>query len=119
MSKSWVNIDGHDKVVDESPRMGFETSFDLVSNTSALYARIAAVNKHGEIIGSTPAVELWSGKLIPLETPISQIKAPVGGFSNPFRYPPTVYKMANNAMAAPFLLVSGMAVGFAVYVSPS
>ncbi|KAF7558266.1 hypothetical protein G7Z17_g45 [Cylindrodendrum hubeiense] len=69
----WVLIQSNDmdaltgsgNVIAQSPRMGFETSFDIPFNST--FARVAALDINGTIIGSTPAVEISTGQLHKLD----------------------------------------------------
>jgi hypothetical protein len=54
--------------------MGFETEFLLPKENYTLYARAAALDSKGEIIGSTPAVNLLDGKLEDIHYPITRVQ---------------------------------------------
>lgn len=54
--------------------MGFETEFILPLDNYSLFARVAALDGKGGIIGSTPAVSLVQGRLENLDYPITRIK---------------------------------------------
>lgn len=63
---------GPDTVVAQSARLGFETPFDIPHNSS--FARVAAIDIDGNIIGSTPAVEIRTGKLHRLDYDITDLE---------------------------------------------
>lgn len=65
-------LSGPDNVVAQSARLGFETPFDIPHNSS--FARIAAIDINGIIIGSTPAVEIRTGKLHRLDYDITDLE---------------------------------------------
>lgn len=71
MSDSKDDLDGADKVMAQSPRNGFETQFRL--ETMRPFARVAALDVDGNIIGSTPAVNTRSNKVIELEYNITEV----------------------------------------------
>jgi hypothetical protein len=68
-------LDGHASVVAQSPRNGFETAFVVVGYTLKKYARVAALDAHGTILGATPAVDTSSGALIELDYAVSSVFA--------------------------------------------
>lgn len=65
-------LKGPDSVVAQSARLGFETPFDIPHNSS--FARVAAIDIDGNIIGSTPAVEIRTGKLHRLDYDITDLE---------------------------------------------
>lgn len=67
MSDDITDLKGADKVVAQSPRNGFETRFELEGLDILGYARVAALDAHGRILGSTPAVNTTSYQLTNLE----------------------------------------------------
>ncbi|CAK7216168.1 hypothetical protein SEUCBS140593_002781 [Sporothrix eucalyptigena] len=74
-SNSQTDLDGADKVVAQSPRNGFETKFVVTGYTIGRYARIAALDVHGVILGSTPAVDTKTGALVELDYSITSVVA--------------------------------------------
>jgi hypothetical protein len=71
MSDKTDDLDGADKVMAQSPRNGFETQFHL--GTLHPFARVAALDTGRNIIGSTPAVDTRSNKIIELEYNITEL----------------------------------------------
>ena len=70
------DLNGTAKVVARFPRTGFETEF-YVSNTKiGSYGRIAALDIHNQILGSTPAVNVTTGDLFNLDYNITQVTGP-------------------------------------------
>ncbi|KAH7118528.1 ASST-domain-containing protein [Dactylonectria estremocensis] len=64
-SNNMSQLSGADNVVARSHRLGFETPFEIVD--SAPFARAAAIDADGNIIGSTPVVEIHTGRLQKLD----------------------------------------------------
>ncbi|KAH7131050.1 ASST-domain-containing protein [Dactylonectria macrodidyma] len=75
-SNNISQLSGADNVVAQSHRLGFETPFDIMYNTS--FARVAAMDADGNIIGSTPAVEIRTGRLQKLDYDVVGV-----GFNDP------------------------------------
>jgi hypothetical protein len=75
MADNTTDLNGADKVVAQSPRNGFETQFQLDKIAIASYARVAALDVNGTIIGSTPAVDTKTYKLIKLDYDIDEVKS--------------------------------------------
>lgn len=71
MSDNSTDLDGADKVVAQSPRNGFETRFRLDKILD--YARVAALDAEGNIIGSTSAVETSGGEVVDLDYNITDV----------------------------------------------
>lgn len=69
------DLNGHEKVVKTLPRMGFETAFSAPEIMHHTYARIAAIDKNGNIIGSTPGVHIQSGQLYNLDYEVTNVDA--------------------------------------------
>ncbi|KAL1887806.1 hypothetical protein Sste5346_009981 [Sporothrix stenoceras] len=68
-------LDSADAVVAQSPRNGFETAFSVVGYTLKKYARVAALDVHGVILGSTPAVDTTTGALTDLDYAVTSVFA--------------------------------------------
>lgn len=107
----------------ELPRLGFETGFDLPMAPNASFARIAALNRDGEIIGSTPGVHIDSGRLHPLEYEISNVRPefhpPPSNASDQENTDVAVsssrfHEISIAAESMHLYLASGMAMGFAM-----
>ena len=73
MADDTEDLNGADKVVAQSPRNGFETQFELRDMDILQYARVAALDVNGTIIGSTPAVNTTTFDLIKLEYDIDEV----------------------------------------------
>ncbi|KAH8664773.1 ASST-domain-containing protein [Ilyonectria robusta] len=65
-------LTGSGTIVAQSARLGFETPFDIPLKTT--FARVAAIDINGKIIGSTPAVEIHTGTLLMLDYDITDLK---------------------------------------------
>ncbi|CAM1504161.1 Fc.00g017520.m01.CDS01 [Cosmosporella sp. VM-42] len=74
LSSNQTNLDGPEKVANTLPRLGFETGFELQLPLAASFARIAALNENGDIIGSTPGVHIETGQLYPLDYEITKVR---------------------------------------------
>ncbi|CAK7234907.1 hypothetical protein SBRCBS47491_009108 [Sporothrix bragantina] len=74
-STSKNDLDGASKVVAQSPRNGFETEFVVRGYKVGRYARIAALDIDGTILGATPAVDTTTGALITLDYSITTVVA--------------------------------------------
>lgn len=68
-------LDGAASVVAQSPRNGFETAFTVVGYTLKTYARIAALDVHGALLGATPAVDTTTGALTELDYAVTSVFA--------------------------------------------
>ncbi|CAK7215134.1 hypothetical protein SCUCBS95973_002375 [Sporothrix curviconia] len=77
-SASQSDLDGASKVVAQSPRNGFETKFAVVGYAVGRYARIAALDIHGAILGATPAVDTTTGALITLDYSVTNVFVSAG-----------------------------------------
>ncbi|KAI1495789.1 Arylsulfotransferase-domain-containing protein [Biscogniauxia marginata] len=71
MSNDMHNLNGKDSIVAGLERTGFETGFRVPNNST--FARIAAVDKEGVIIGFTTAVHTRTGELIELDYPLDDL----------------------------------------------
>lgn len=65
-------LTGAGTIVAQSARLGFETPFDIPLKTT--FARVAAIDINGKIIGSTPAVEIHTGTLLMLDYDITDLE---------------------------------------------
>ncbi|CAK7239633.1 MAG: hypothetical protein STHCBS139747_001064 [Sporothrix thermara] len=74
-SASQSDLDGASKVVAQSPRNGFETEFAVVGYSIGRYARVAALDVNGAILGATPAVDTTTGTLIALDYNVTTVFA--------------------------------------------
>ncbi|KAH7120270.1 ASST-domain-containing protein, partial [Dactylonectria estremocensis] len=118
LSDSQSDLTGADRVASESPRMGFETGFNLPRN--AAFARIAAVDKNDAVIGSTPVVHIASGVLHAADYEITNLKRPqdeADATKEPEYHittiPPSVLGDFNDISSLPLYLASATSVGFA------
>ncbi|KAG9255288.1 ASST-domain-containing protein [Emericellopsis atlantica] len=75
MSDDKKDLNGASKVAAQSPRNGFETQFQLDGIAIADYARVAALDKDGNIIGSTPAVDTKTFEVVELDYDIDEVKS--------------------------------------------
>ncbi|KAI5919397.1 hypothetical protein F4810DRAFT_724604 [Camillea tinctor] len=71
MSDDIRTLNGGDRVVARSPRTGFETGFFVDNN--ATFARVAALDRHGVILGATPAVHVPSGDVRELNYTVTDV----------------------------------------------
>ena len=71
MDDSKSGLNGGEKVDQWSGRLGFETELEPTSHKK--YARAAAVDLDGNIIGSTPVVEISTGELLHVDYEIEDI----------------------------------------------
>lgn len=65
-------LTGSKAIVAQSPRLGFETPFDIPLKTT--FARVAAIDINRKIIGSTPAVEIHTGTLLMLDYDVTDLE---------------------------------------------
>lgn len=98
--------------------MGFETGFVLPRNWDATFARVAALDKNGEIIGSTPAVDIASGAIHALAYEVSSVRVDEGTSGSPKYYvttvSSTVYGNIGGISSMPLYLACATSVGLAV-----
>lgn len=71
MSDNKTDLNGADNVYAQSPRNGFETQFQVDKLLD--YARVAALDANGTIIGSTHAVDTSSYKQVKLDYDITEV----------------------------------------------
>jgi hypothetical protein len=71
MSDIATDLNGADKVAAQSPRNGFETEFQL--DHYLQYARIAALDSEGNILGATPAVDTSSKMITELDYNVTEV----------------------------------------------
>lgn len=103
MSDDIASLDGASKVVAQSPRTGFETSFRPTSLQP--FARIVAMDCHDKIIGFTSAVNVTSGELIELSYNVTKVTdSSVSLKSIPTSAPVTM----PTGMQAPFFTGTGV-----------
>ena len=74
LSDSKNRLDGGEGVEAWSDRMGFETQFNLAQTKK--YARVAAVDMEGKVIGATPVVRISNGELYEVEYDVKPISNP-------------------------------------------
>ncbi|KAI0016334.1 hypothetical protein F4780DRAFT_798391 [Xylariomycetidae sp. FL0641] len=70
-----TGLNGGDAVASRAPRAGFETGFLLpaAAADSAAFARVAALDAAGRILGSTAAVDTATGALFELAYPVDDV----------------------------------------------
>jgi hypothetical protein len=69
-------IDGFEKVVANATKTGFETMIRLGMSVIPRYARVAALDIKGTILGSSPVVDLITGAIITVNSTITTVVAP-------------------------------------------
>ncbi|ORY67735.1 ASST-domain-containing protein [Pseudomassariella vexata] len=72
-SESRYDLNGFKKVVARVPKSGFETSFDLGPNMKEKFARVAALDVEGMILGSTGIVQISTGRVSESNTEITSV----------------------------------------------
>lgn len=70
-----TDLDGPAAVVAQSPRNGFETEFAVRGYALRQYARVAALDAAGAILGATPAVDTATGELQALDYAVTRVAA--------------------------------------------